>query len=399
MEESFKHSIDEEAYEALSSLPANPFHRYIEHDSRRAAFEQQEFETNGHTPLFTYREASKLDVAHYLARLQTIEEQLPKLCHHEPIVEDLYRGKIDELRIRAALVKAVQAQDDESVTALSEQLFSPPVQTREELEKELSTMIAADKPLFVHKKTVSRDLFLLMLQTILSHYEMTDWRIGSTKGLSVRLKHGHPNKQALVLVPDAFQISKNRAIELLTHEIEVHALRTHNGRLSPFLLLGRGLDRYIDTEEGLAIHMQRKWKTSETSHLPGFWDAYATVLTMEYSFKEVYETLRIARTTLARKAGHIEPERVGRNAAWRLCMRAYRGIHQTSKKGVGYRRDHIYRSGLLRMRHALAQDPLLIDTLFQGNMGLQHVERVKQLNLSTSRAPEWVSKAVVQSLV
>ena len=388
--------IDSLAYAALERLPRNPFHFLVRHDAQAAATEREHFEKHGHNPLFFYPEAKSLNTKNYLEAVDRLLHDLPTLAR-DPVIEDLYRAKIEELKERALLVQAVQNQRDEEVTRLSEQIFSPPEELAQELKTELSELTHESTTLFAHKEKIQAPQFKQMVQATLHHYGMSHWMIEDCETSSVRIKHGHAGTPPKILLPKILSLTKNRAIRLLTHEIEVHALRTENGRQSPLLLLGRGLDHYLDTEEGLAMYFQER--VSSARHAPGFWDAYATALTRQGNFVSVYETLREARTALARKAGRAEPEQLGRDAAWRLCLRAYRGIHNTSHVGVGYRRDHIYRSGLLRVKRALGADPTLLSVLFQGNMGLQHAARIKNLNLEHGRQPEMIAKDVVESMM
>ncbi len=398
MEGQFSHKIDVEAYKALNDLPNNPFHNLVRQDESDLTEQRISFEKSGHCPLFRYPNAESFDVEKYLDTLKSLTEQLPSLCHGNAIVEDLYLAKVDELKHRALLVKAVQEKNDEEVTTLSENIFSAPAFTLKDLESELEEMLSKERKLFIAEKTIKREQFSTMTKKVLDHYNMGNWKIMSTESSSIKIKHGLSEGPGRILIPKNFSVSKKRAIELLTHEIEVHTLRTNNGRQSPLMLLGRGLDRYIATEEGLAILFQEKAVEKQKKHAPGFWNAYAIALSSEHNFAQVYEKLRIARVDIARRAGNPEPENKGRNAAWRLCVRTYRGIHNTGKKGLGYRRDHIYRSGLIRVKEAVNnKGEEILPLLFRGNIGLEHLERIKNLALPAADIPELIAKDVVKS--
>jgi len=399
MEGQFSHKIDTAAYKALNALPNNPFHNLVRQDESDLAEQRKNFETSGHCPLFRYQKAESFDVAGYLDAISSLTDQLPSLCQGNAIVEDLYLAKVDELKHRALLVKAVQEKNDEEVTTLSENIFSSLAFTLEDLESELQDMLSKERKLFIAEKSIKRNHFATMAKKILDHYGMDDWKIASTESSSIIIKHGSSKSSGRVLIPENFSVSSKRATELLTHEIEVHTLRTNNGRQSPMLLLGRGLDRYVATEEGLAIFFQEKVTEKQKRHAPGFWNAYAIALAAEHNFAQVYEKLRLARTDIARQAGNPEPENKGRDAAWRLCVRTYRGIHNTGKKGVAYRRDHIYRSGLIRMKKAVDnKGEGILPLLFRGNIGLEHLERTKNLALPAAPMPELIAKDVVKSL-
>jgi len=238
-----------------------------------------------------------------------------------------------------------------------------------------------------------------MVSQVLEHYGMTMWEVEMRARSSVKISHRvfyNPRIQ----IPKKLQISRARAARLLTHEIEVHALRTYNGMQKPLYLLWRGLDRYLPTDEGLAMYYQQQISSSERRHAPGFWDAWTTLLTQRGNFAETFETIASARTKLAEAMGASTPEATGKDAAWRLCVRAYRGIRDPSKRGVGFLRDHVYRSGFNMIERAVEEGGSeILQRLFVGKVGLHHLDKLERLHITRGRTPDLISPQIVKKVM
>ena len=80
------------------------------------------------------------------------------------------------------------------------------------------------------------------------------------------------------------------------------------------------------------------------------------------------------------------------NRIWKLCIRAYRGITNPNRPGLGTCKDHVYRAGLKKIRNIDIENTDIQKILFAGNVGLHHLNIVKHLDLSYVKIPELISK-------
>ncbi|KKW30243.1 MAG: hypothetical protein UY72_C0017G0006 [Candidatus Uhrbacteria bacterium GW2011_GWD2_52_7] len=391
--------IDDKAFELLLSLPPFPFTRYVRPQKAQLRLAKEAFITHGELPRFSFPRAEGCDTADYVRQLNRVSDELANIELPEA-ARILYEEKIAELTTRCNLVQAIQRNDDITVSALSEQLYGSPLQQARELTDEFGDVLARASHMYRHREPVNAELFTEMVRRVFAHYDFSNWRIAETSSPSVRIGRTTLNQhQPSIYIPRSLKITRSRAARLLTHEIEVHALRTENGERSALRLLSRGLAGYTRTDEGLAVFYQQKLRTPEAIDA-GFWDAWATALTTELAFKDVYTTLHDAQLKLGRAIGDPDPEHRAQDAAWRLCARVYRGIHNPNQPGVGYMRDHVYRSGLSEVRRLIeASGEDVITKLFVGHANISHLGYLQELGITSARTPDMIGKKIVDEVM
>ncbi len=389
-----KEKTDAAFFAELLKLPSFPFYRLIRQDAQRAKEQRRAWFHKGTPPVFSYLEAQSFDVMGYLEEVEACKSRLPA----KPTwIRALYNQKLDELRMRAALVLAISHGDDQTVTHLSQKLFGHPRQDVQELEREFSCMLEHAHTFHNHKEPIDARAFEKMVQAILDHYHIDGWKVTFSSRPSIKITRGRRARRPVIAIPSNLQISKARAARLLTHEVEVHALRTENGRRSSLEILHVGLNGYVRTDEGLAIYYQQQLSKEEPRHAPGFWDAWTCALTQEGTFEDTFATIAQARAQLAAATGAEDAQNVGNDAAWRLCARAYRGITNANTYGVGFLRDHLYRSGLLDVKEAVdAHGEKILKQLFVGNIGLEQLKSLKKVASKDAQLPTLVSKQIVK---
>jgi hypothetical protein len=158
----------------------------------------------------------------------------------------------------------------------------------------------------------------------------------------------------------------------------------HNALNGPLHILRRGLTGYATTEEGLALYCQQHHSGHAWKRSPGFWNAYACALAQETGFATTYQELKAQR---------------GPKEAWRLCLRVYRGITDTSQSGVGFFRDQIYRAGYEEIKKAIAHDDQLFPKLFAGHFGLADLAALEQLEIPWGRQPDFIAEQIVSQVI
>lgn len=391
--------LDAALYKTFQTLPAFPFANLVRQHRTSARAAREQFAADRTVPTFTYHRLSRFDDVAYLTALRSVHDRIASIPSAEDI-RTLYLEKLAELTTRAQIIAAMKRKDDGAVSALADHLFGPTVQTSTELADEFETLLARSHELRVHRDRVNATSFERMVRATLDHYGMTDWAIRFVNRPSVSVSRGDsPDRAPIVKIPKDFLASRARAARLLTHEIEVHALRTANGMTSPILLLGRGLAGYIATDEGLAVAMQQKLHTEESTD-PGFWDVWTAALSKEADFRSCFETIREARRKLniALKIENADNEAF--DTAWRLMLRVSRGIHHPNAAGLGFRRDHLYRSGLIQVRQAIDTfgESEILPTLFAGHASIAHIPFLRSKNI-VGRVPDFVSKRIVREVL
>ncbi|MBT3230642.1 DUF1704 domain-containing protein [Candidatus Uhrbacteria bacterium] len=383
--------LDQELFERFYKLPIFPFFKLIKPDPQDTKVQKQEFLLSGKNPVFSYTRAMDFDIENYLKELEECKTDIGKM-ETEDWIRDLYIAKLSELKTRANMIVAIKASDDRTVEKIARELFGTHQCDKTELENELSRMISPSSNFKAKQKPINAEMFAQQVQTVLDYYEMQNWKIKFTDQPNVKLSRGRSKNTATIWIPRKFKASHGRAKRLLIHEIEIHALRTQNGMNSPLHILRIGLDSYIETDEGLALYFQMKQGDKPRQFDSGFWGSYACALTQEHDFNQTFQKLLKARMALDKLVGRSVTKEEQQSRVWKLCMRAYRGITNPNKPGLGTCKDHIYRSGLEKIRKTDIENPDVQKLLFAGNIGLHHLDTIKHLDLSYVKTPDLISK-------
>lgn len=391
--------LDLALYKTLQTLPAFPFANIVRPSVKSSRVAREEFLQYKTAPHFSFHRLERFDAAAYLVATNSVHNKIASISADEDI-KQLYLEKLSELTTRANIVSAMQRKDDTAVSAYADTLFGPCIQSAQELSDEFETLLARSHELHTHQDKVNAESFERMVRATLDYYNLHNWNIRFTKRASVSISRGDEIDGApIVKIPKNFLSSRARAARLLTHEIEVHALRTANGMSSPILLLGRGLAGYIATDEGLAVAMQQKLHAEENMD-PGFWDAWTAALSQKYDFRSCFEIIFEARRKLNIALKIEDASSVAMDTAWRLCLRVTRGIHNPNVAGLGFRRDHLYRSGLIQVRKAIDAfgEKEILPTLFAGHASIKHIPFLRARNI-TGRIPDFIGKRIVKEIL
>jgi uncharacterized protein (TIGR02421 family) len=147
---------------------------------------------------------------------------------------------------------------------------------------------------------------------------------------------------------------------LLVHEIDVHAVRIHNGSCFPWGIFSIGTAGYREAEEGLAVYFERC-----SNHLYPFQEkiyagrCLAVYLSLSTGFSEVFEELLL----------YFDLE-----TAYTIVERVKRGLADTSRPGALTKEFH-YFTGPNRVQSYLHTKGNL-KTLMCGKIAFNHVNFV-----------------------
>lgn len=378
-----KHCEDHALTQILSHLPTFGFAFQLRPD-RLATFKaKKEFLSTGKPPIFQYPKARAFKVDAFL-HANNQAKKLISASGADPAIENLYLKKCDEYALRAELIRAVANSDDQKVTDLSLELFGSDFDNRKVFETELQTTTIKTLAHDSTYRKINSDQFGLMVRKMLDYYQMHDWRITFRDVPTMSVTHGESGRRPNIILPKDRTMSVGKAARLLTHEIEVHALRMYNALNGPLHVLRRGTAGYINTEEGLALYCQQYYSGHAWKRTPGFWDAYACALARETDFTQTYRTIEKLR---------------GPKEAWRVCVRVYDGITDTSKPGVGFFRDHIYRTGFLEIKKAIVLNDQLFPKLFSGHFALCDLPALENLHIPDGRQPDFIADQIIHEVI
>lgn len=379
--------------ELLQSLPPLPFSKALHPPATSRNLARRAFLATGELPTFTYPWAEQFDGEAYRSQLQQTREAISQDSSSDHI-KKLYLDKLTELETRSLIITAVATRDDQRVSDLSQRLYGKPSHDLESFEQEFRARLELVKQgkLHHHTKSLDAQAFADLAKQALTMYGLTNVEVGFTSKKRIRCSHHRKGATMVLRIPKTLRVSKQRARRLIAHEIEVHALRRLNGQQSSFAILERGLANYQTTEEGLALYYQHLGK--QPKFAPGFWDAWTSSLMLRLGFTATFQRLTQAMTDLQT---HDRDDRKANNKAWRLCLRASRGISKPGPAGIGYFKDQIYRRGYLeiKQRCELQGEAQTFQQLFVGKVATEQLEELTTLQLSAPQLPRNVAQQLL----
>lgn len=165
-----------------------------------------------------------------------------------------------------------------------------------------------------------------------------------------------------VKVPESRRVSREKLEGLIVHEIGTHVARRQNGERSRLMLLGLGLDRYEQGEEGVATLREQAIKGA-VEEFSGLDKHFAIALARGIdgkprSFRSVFEIIQKLYEFQDLCAGKNQPEAASasRDQAWNTCVRVFRGT-DCRTPGVCFTKDIIYAQGNIGVWNVVRENP------------------------------------------
>lgn len=327
-------------------------------DPRNSNEQQDAFMKNGKSPSFTYK--------HIDPSLKAFRRILPLITLGNSPEEVLLAKKKDELVKKISMMEAVGS---DTFTMASQAVYPPPsADLVAQAEAFLSLPRTAPSPRIPRKAAIAqiKEAFkqLGFIWTVRERDIITSARI-------------HPHSKTLTLRKGE-QFSQGYVSRLIVHELATHALRTENGAQQPLQIFKYGLAGYLETEEGLAAYHELITGHMTASILRRYAGRVLAVhLALQMGFSEVYARLR---------------EHFSEKLAWKLTLRAKRGVADPSKPGA-YTKDVVYLRGLLHiLTFAREHD---ITTLYSGKIGISDIPSLTNI---TTKQPTFTPDKLFSSL-
>ncbi|VVB75670.1 Uncharacterised protein [uncultured archaeon] len=171
------------------------------------------------------------------------------------------------------------------------------------------------------------------------------------------------NSRREILINNDTDFTKEMVARFIAHEIEAHIYRYENGFRQPYKLLAHGFSRETtETEEGLAATIEKLSGVSSEKQVKEY--AGRLIAINEAQTKSFFDTY----TEMAK---HFD-----REAAFRLTLRAKRGIKDQTKGGALFK-DALYFNGMLKVEEFLKTHAL--KELYYGKYSVHDLPLVKQL--------------------
>lgn len=202
----------------------------------------------------------------------------------------------------------------------------------------------------------------------LHNYGLRDWKV-TIKRKMVAKSLVEPSKKTVYIALRNYSLHEIN--NLISHEIEVHALRAYNGFSQNRSIFSTGTSDYLKTEEGLAIMMEQLTGNHNPQRMKFF--AARTIaceMALTKSFYEIFHELH-TRYNLSKHNSYI------------ITKRVKRGLIDTKNIG-GYIKDHVYFEGFQMIKRFM-ENGGDIRPLFAGKISLDELNLFKKNILKKPR--------------
>jgi len=300
-----------------------------------------------YNPQFTYPEMNEVTRMYYhiINRL----EMLP----NEDNINKILNAKHREIKIKFKLSKLIGKN---GFTKQSLRSYGKPSET---LVKEAKKILRQD-----YKKTCKRyyssEETIQELKNKFKELGIKKWTI-LKKDLSNSASVNCETRQLKLKKRE--RMSKKFVERLKVHEIETHALRYENGRMQDLKMFKYGFPNYIATEEGLAVYSEDRHNVLSQAILRNYAGRVLAIhYALENSFSKTYKKL----------LRYFDKE-----TAFKLTLRAKRGLKDTSKEGA-FTKDLVYLKGYFEVKK-FAQKNNILD-LYVGKIGIKDIKKIKKID-------------------
>ncbi len=307
------------------------------------------FEKPSSNPSFEYPQLKfdPLELENSLSKIKTDESSLGKI----------FEAKKREISLKINLIETI---DQENFSKISTQLFGQPDEKdfKDCLEKLSKTSIQdrnQNETLYDSAETAKR------FEAVFEKYGLKNWKIKIKENMVADCVAGKNNR---LFINESAKFSDERINSLIVHEIETHIITAENGKAQPYDIFNRGLSNYLITQEGLAMYnVEQQMNTPFKDNYKALAHVVAIYLAIRHSFSEVYQKLL--------ELG------IPKTQAFRSCLKAKRGISDTSKMG-SFTKDYIYYKGYNQVKEFTNKGGQLKD-LYIGKLNIEDLEMVKRI--------------------
>ncbi|MDD5396615.1 MAG: DUF1704 domain-containing protein [Candidatus Moranbacteria bacterium] len=197
---------------------------------------------------------------------------------------------------------------------------------------------------FVEEKKFNAEEIRKEFEVALDELGIEGWEVVINENIKA-ISVSQEKKQ--VKVPEKRKMTSSRLGELIAHEIGTHVARREDGERSKLKLLGLGLDRYLNGEEGISTFAEQSLGGADD--FAGFDGHFAISLAVgldgeKRDFRDVFNILRDYYFINSKNKDIAKSWEDAKNSAWNRCVRTFRGT-TCNTKGACLTRDIVYREG------------------------------------------------------
>ncbi len=347
MPDSVMIAADQELRNALQRLALGPAVKPVNLLAEKEAFLHSRRARRKKSPVFKYQ-GSPFRRSDMGPVLSLESDDAP------PAVIEIYREKQRELENIQRMLAAVGSAE---FTALAVEIFGAPTAEDARQARKVLENLADVAP--AEQDCPAKD-FAALLETRLQQLGIA---------LDINLVPSMATKVSVDSISRTIHLNQKawfaprETRRLLVHEIDVHAVRIHNGTCLPWGIFSMGTAGYREAEEGLAVYFER-----QTGHLYRFQEklyagrCLAVYRSLSAGFAEVFEELRL----------YFDEE-----TAYNIVQRVKRGIADTSRPGALTKEFH-YFTGPQRVQSYLA-DGGSLEMLMGGKIAFKHAPVIARL--------------------
>src|SRR3989338_2474325 len=254
----------------------------------------------------------KFRYAPYIDDLDTIKERLISLETDTSTLGLLFKEIINTLLMDIEMLKA---RGNQNFTHQAIMIWGVPDKKLLQTAKKILNRVKAKrrddgKKIFIASK------IKMTLNFALFKYGLREWQV-KEKNMIASAAVKSADRELLIKKNEKF--SKRFIERLIVHEIGTHIIRAENGLRQPYKIFSRGLPGYLMTEEGLAV-------VNEEIH--GCLDPF----TLKIYAGRILAVQRALKGSF-RSTYNFLCKHFTKDTAWRLTVRAKRGLTDTSQIG------------------------------------------------------------------
>jgi len=303
------------------------------------------FKQDGYNPVFKYRKPTSCDKL--FRKIDDIEMD-------QDVISRLLLQKLEKFKRTNAMVQNLGKPE---FTFFSKGIFDKPSQELIIQAYEILKLEPEKEENNIKSKKV-----VVEMRKILSTLGLKDWRVGY-KNMTANAAVISSKKS--VYVKKKAKFSKDFLKRIVVHEIGTHVFRALNGEKQPYRIFFSGLPNYLGTEEGIAVNIEEMHGCLRANTLRTYAGrAIAVNLSLQNGFRDVFNNLK---------------EHFNDDFAWKLTLRAKRGLIDTSKPGA-YTKDYLYLDGYYKVKKFLEENKEEgLKKLYYGRMNLEQIPLISQL--------------------
>jgi uncharacterized protein (TIGR02421 family) len=331
--EKLLHRVDRK----LPFLGMNP----VNEASERKRF----FKEPDHNPMFKYKRPSSCE---------KLFRKLDEIELGQDAMSRLLLQRLEKFKRTNAMIQNIGKSE---FTFFSKGIFDKPSQELVAKAQEiLKTMPEKEENNIPAKKV------LVEMKKVMRTLNLKDWKVGY-KNMSANAAVITSKKS--VFVKKKAKFSKDFLKRIVVHEIGTHVFRALNGDKQPYKIFFTGLPNYLGTEEGLAVNIEEMHHCLKINTLRTYAGrALAVNLALQKGFRDVFNDLK---------------QYFNDDFAWKLTLRAKRGLIDTSKPGA-YTKDYLYLDGYYKVKKFLEDNPEHgLKQLYYGRIDVEQVPLISQL--------------------